>query len=126
VGITVSAPVVAAIAAAFAVGAIIGCLSTARCRDAVIDLVNRGIGSIDAFVDSLKSVVVESRYTGDKRNARDIINADKKGGIWSVFPKEWADKTYDEIAAAAKAGNRSAKTAKKLLDSIEYDKGSKR
>jgi hypothetical protein len=66
-----------------------------------------------------------SRYEGDKRTAGQIISDEKKGGIWSVFPREWIEIVYDDIKKAAMAGNRSARTAKKLLDSREYDKSGK-
>ncbi len=67
-----------------------------------------------------------NRYAGDSRSAAQIINDDKQGRINSEFPAEWHDKTPDEIYRAAKAGVRTARTAKKLLDSREYDKTNKR
>ncbi len=73
-----------------------------------------------------QNMAFASRYTGDKRSADQIIGADKKGSIRSEFPSEWLNKTYDEIKRAAEAGDRVARTAKKLLDSKEYDKGSKK
>lgn len=63
-----------------------------------------------------------SRYDGDKRTAGQILRDEKRGDIWSVFPAEWAEKPYEEIKRAAKKGIRSAQTAKKLLDSREYDR----
>ena len=65
---------------------------------------------------------VESRYAGDRRTAREIIGKDKRGKINSEFPEQWKDKTPDEIYDAARRGDRAARTAKKLLDSREYDK----
>jgi RHS repeat-associated protein len=70
--------------------------------------------------------VLESRYAGDKRTAGQVINDEKKGSINSQFPAEYKDKTPDQIYKDAKAGNKRAQTAKKLLDSKEYDKNSKR
>jgi hypothetical protein len=71
-----------------------------------------------------QNMAFASRYAGDKRSADQIIGADKKGSIRSEFPSEWLNKTYNEIKRAAEAGDRAARTAKKLLDSKEYDKGS--
>lgn len=71
-------------------------------------------------------VVHEGRYSGDRRTAGQIINSDKRGGINSRFPGQWRNKTPDEIYEAARRGDPSARTAKKLLDSIEYDKEEKR
>ena len=73
-----------------------------------------------------EATVFERRYTGDKRTARQIINDDKQGRLHSRFPEEWKDRTPDEIYAAAKRGNKSAQSAKKMLDSSEYDKDQKR
>jgi len=71
-------------------------------------------------------VILESRYRGDKRTAGQVINDDKKGGINSQFPTEYKDKTPDQIYKDAKAGVKKAQTAKKLLDSTEYDKDKKK
>ena len=65
------------------------------------------------------------RYAGDPRTARGIIGDEKQGKINQAFPSEWLDKTYDQIADAAKVGNDRAATAKKLLDRTEYDKHKK-
>jgi hypothetical protein len=72
--------------------------------------------------DESGSTVLESRYAGDKRTAGEVINNEKKGSINSQFPSEYKDKTPDQIYKDAKAGNKRAQTAKKLLDSKEYDK----
>ena len=66
------------------------------------------------------------RYAGDKRTAGEIINKEKKGGINSEFPAEYKDKTPDEIYKDTQAGKTAAQTAKKLLDSKEYDKDAKK
>ncbi len=62
--------------------------------------------------------------TQDDKTADEIISENKKGGIRQKFPKEWLNKTMQEIEKAAKAGNRTARTAKKLLNDKDFDKGS--
>ncbi|HEY9062031.1 MAG TPA: DNRLRE domain-containing protein [Pseudobacteroides sp.] len=56
--------------------------------------------------------------------AKDIIAKHKKGSINQKFPKEYYDKTIGEIEKDAKAGNKNAKAAKKLLNDKDFDKGS--
>jgi RHS repeat-associated protein len=54
--------------------------------------------------------------------AGEIISAEKKGSINRVFPEEMRDKTRAEIDALAKAGDKAAKTAKKLLTDKRFNK----
>jgi hypothetical protein len=54
--------------------------------------------------------------------ARQIIEKYKKGSIWREFPGEWADKTMEEIERAARAGDKSAQKAKKLLTDGRFNK----
>jgi len=65
---------------------------------------------------------VVERYRGDTRTAQQIIADDKKAGISRQFPGEWREATFEEIDRAAKAGNKSARKARKLLTDGEYDK----
>lgn len=67
-------------------------------------------------------IPLPNRYAGDKRTVEQIINAEKQGRIKAVFPAEWLPANPDMLYGAAKAGDRRARTAKKLLDSREYDK----
>ncbi len=67
-------------------------------------------------------VYSRSRFSGDKRTAREIISQEKAGKIMRKFPGEWLDRTPDDIYRAAERGDGKARTAKKLLDSNEYDK----
>ena len=62
------------------------------------------------------------KYKGDPRPADQIIQQEKQGRIREKFPKQWLDKTYDQIRQAAQGGDQSAKTAQKLLDRPEYNK----
>jgi hypothetical protein len=80
----------------------------------------------EAASDGLNALfATRCRYSGDPRTADEIISAEKQGSIRAKFPSEWGGKTYDEIKEAADAGNKSAQTAKKLLDRREYDKKKK-
>lgn len=63
-----------------------------------------------------------SKYRGDPRTARQIIQDEKKSRILRVFPAKWLNSTYDEILKAAKEGDPSAQVAKKLLDDGRFDK----
>ncbi|NLF41560.1 MAG: hypothetical protein GX587_02580 [Bacteroidales bacterium] len=56
--------------------------------------------------------------------AKEIIGKYKKGSIWGEFPKEYSEKTMGEIEKDAKAGNKQAQKAKKLLKDKDFDKGS--
>lgn len=66
--------------------------------------------------------MASGRYSGDQRVAEQIITDERKATVRRQFPGEYLDSTYDQIAAAAAAGNKRAQTAKKLLDSKKYDK----
>jgi hypothetical protein len=83
----------------------------------------------EAVSNGLEAVFA-SKYTGDPRTAGDIIGQEKQGRIKGEFPSDLLGKTYDEIADLAKHGKGAirdkARTAKKLLDSNEYDKKEKR
>ena len=56
----------------------------------------------------------------------EIIKREKKGSIRQVFPGQWLGKPLREIEAAAKKGDASAKTAKKLLKDKRFDKNDNR
>jgi hypothetical protein len=51
-----------------------------------------------------------------KLTARQLIAANKRASILRVFPSQWLDRTLDEIDAAARAGDRTAQTAKLLTE----------
>lgn len=55
--------------------------------------------------------------------ARQFIMKTRKGSINREFPSQWLDKTSDEIEAAAKRGDPSARKAKKLLIDNRFKKG---
>jgi RHS repeat-associated protein len=83
----------------------------------------------EAVSDGL-SAAFAGRYSGDPRTAGEIIGQEKQGRIKGEFPTDLLGKTYDEIVGLAKQGKGAirdkARTAKKLPDSHEYDKGEKR
>ncbi|MBK6423774.1 MAG: hypothetical protein IPF77_16460 [Gemmatimonadetes bacterium] len=54
--------------------------------------------------------------------AQEIISQSKKGSINRRFPGEMLGKTMEEIERLAKAGDRAARTAKKLLTDSRFDK----
>jgi hypothetical protein len=54
--------------------------------------------------------------------ARAIIARRCKSSILRVFPGQWLDSTLDEIRAAAAGGDRSARTALKLLTDQRFRK----
>ncbi len=58
--------------------------------------------------------------------AQDVIAKEKKGSINREFPAEWLDKSLKEIEDAARQGDASARTAKKLLKDKRFDKGDNR
>ena len=54
--------------------------------------------------------------------AGEIIADEKKGSINRVFPEQMRDLTFGEINKLAKAGNKIAQTARKLLTDKRFDK----
>lgn len=66
----------------------------------------------------------DSNISEDDKTADEIISEEKKGSVRQRFPKEWLDKTKSEIERAAKQGNESAQTAKKILTDKAFDKTS--
>lgn len=50
VGVTVSAPAIAAILGAVALGAAIGCVANDRCRAGLLNIIGRGTEAIQAFI----------------------------------------------------------------------------
>ena len=56
----------------------------------------------------------------------EIIKREKKDSIRQVFPGQWLGKPLREIEAAAKKGDASARTAKKLLKDKRFDKNDNR
>jgi hypothetical protein len=54
--------------------------------------------------------------------AGEIISQSKRGSINRVFPEEMRGKTMEEITKAAKAGDKAAQTARKLLTDKRFDK----
>lgn len=61
-----------------------------------------------------------------KKTAQQIISEEKDASLDRVFPGEWKYRTLEEIEAAAKQGDASARTAKKLLNDHRFDKGDNR
>lgn len=59
---------------------------------------------------------------GDPRKADEIIQKEKRGRVREEFPKEYLDKTFDEIDRAANRGDPNAKKARKLLSDRRFDK----
>lgn len=98
--------------------------SGARDLQRLIEGALNGLHSaLDRLVQSVRQLLAsKGRYSGDRRTADRIISDEKEGRIRSVFPKQWLGKTYDEIKREADRGDKSAQTAKKLLDRTEYDK----
>lgn len=54
--------------------------------------------------------------------ATNFISKYKKASIREVFPGEWLDHTLGAIFVSAKAGVKSAQTARKLLTDTRFDK----
>jgi hypothetical protein len=78
--------------------------------------------SIQGSVDSSNGLKAAQRIhlqwfsgTNDSRTAQQIISAERKASINSVFPSQWYNKTLNEINTAAQSGDATAKTAWKLL-----------
>ena len=46
----------------------------------------------------------------------------KKGSIWREFPREWAKRRWSELEHAARAGDKKARKARKLLTDGRFDK----
>jgi RHS repeat-associated protein len=86
--------------------AAIGAAVMSRAQIAMARVAERANGIID--------------YSG--RTAGEVIQDKKKGAINREFPSEWLDSTEEEIEKAAKAGNKSAQKAKKLLRDKRFDK----
>ena len=66
----------------------------------------------------------DNNVSEDDKTADEIISEEKKGSIRKKFPSEWLDKTKKEIEKAAKKGDKSAQTAKKLLQDKDFNKTS--
>ncbi len=54
--------------------------------------------------------------------AGEIISDEKKGSINRVFPEQMRELTFGEINKLAKAGNKIAQTARKLLTEKRFNK----
>ena len=83
--------------------------------------------TIDKINEIVEVLQAKQRLEDNERrgtSARDIIAKEKKGSINSRFPKEWLDTSYGDIEKAAKRGDKSAQTAKKLLDDKDFNKDS--
>lgn len=83
---------------------------------------------VEAAKDAWNSLFGSTWYAkaeGEK-TATDIISEKKKGAIHGEFPKEMYDKTLKEIEKLAKAGDKVAQKAKKLLTDKRFDKGDNR
>jgi hypothetical protein len=57
-----------------------------------------------------------------RMRAIDIISQECRGSIMREFPSQWLNRTLEEILDAAKAGDRSAQKASKLLQSGRFKK----
>jgi hypothetical protein len=64
----------------------------------------------------------EGPIEADELTAEEYISQYLKGGINSVFPGQFRDSTIKVIEAAAKNGDRAAKTALKLLTDGRFKK----
>ncbi len=58
----------------------------------------------------------------EKKKAADVIAEECQGKVLRQFPAEWLQKTLEEIHKAADKGDKSAKTAKKLLNDHRFKK----
>ena len=82
---------------------------------------NDAIRSSDPFLFFVGGVHrTEAKLIG--KTAGEIISLTKKGTINRVFPGELRNKTLSEIEKLARAGNRAARTAMKLLRNKRYNK----
>jgi len=84
-----------------------------------------GIGKLVTnalFADNGGASVGGTNEQSRSPTAREIISQSKKGSINRRFPGEMLEKTMEEIARLAKAGDRAARTAKKLLTDSRFDK----
>jgi RHS repeat-associated protein len=85
-----------------------------------------GIMGTGAVIATWETFFASKDKQRGKEKARDIIAKEKKGAINREFPKEWEDKTLDEIDEAARMGDKSAQKAKKLLNDHRFDKNDNR
>jgi len=58
----------------------------------------------------------------ETQKARDIIAQECEAGVLRVFPSQWLDHTLEQIKQAAAKGDKSARTAKKLLGDQRFKK----
>jgi hypothetical protein len=58
----------------------------------------------------------------EKKTAREVISEECAGTILREFPSQWMDQTLEAIGNAAKAGDKSAQKAKKLLTDQRFKK----
>lgn len=66
------------------------------------------------------------RFDGDPQIVWQIISDEKKGSVKEEFPEEWKYVLPDELYRAAERHIDRALTAKKILDSHDYDKNKKK
>jgi hypothetical protein len=57
-----------------------------------------------------------------RMKAIDIIGRECRGSILREFPSQWLHRTLEDIAEAARQGDRSAQKASKLLQSRRFKK----
>jgi RHS repeat-associated protein len=87
-----------------------------------VPIVGDVAGGARLGVKVVKAVEAIDSGTDAAKTAQMIISTEKRAGINSVFPKQWLNSTLDEIAEAARQGDRTAQTARKLLTDNRFNK----
>jgi hypothetical protein len=85
-----------------------------------VAIMSSGIGNFGENVERAQAATERQ----NSRTAGDIIKNEKKGSINRQFPDQWRNSTLGEIEKAAKKGDKSAQTAKKLLSDKDFNKTS--
>jgi len=70
---------------------------------------------LEAVTDPKKRKLIEEGIKKLTTRADDYIAKNCKGSVNREFPGQYRDKTLEQIFKAARAGDKAARTAKKLL-----------
>jgi hypothetical protein len=109
-GITVSAPVVVAIAAGIAVTALVVFLSDANNRAWLAEQITGGMNDIKALIDQISSKVESDTIGGTPRNVHEAKQSRRSGKDRGSDIPSWAK------GAKRLPGEKPSDTAKRLLD----------
>ncbi|NHZ66919.1 hypothetical protein [Massilia genomosp. 1] len=77
---------------------------------------------IEAAGSAEQRTLIQNSISRFGKTAQEIMGKECKGSVKEVFPGQWKDKTLKTILDASKNGDKTAKTAWKLLNDLRFKK----